>query len=154
MKLLEKIKDPSDLRALRIEDLPFLATEIRALIIETVARNGGHLASSLGVVELTIALHYVFSTPRDLLVWDVGHQAYAHKILTGRAERFSTLRQAGGMSGFPKREESEYDTFNVGHSSTSISAAPGHGPGSGTSEKAATYGRHYRRWFDDGRSCL
>ncbi len=125
MKLLEKIKDPGDLRALRVEDLPPLATEIRTLIIETVARNGGHLASSLGVVELTIALHYVFSTPRDLLVWDVGHQAYAHKILTGRAEYFSTLRQSGGMSGFPKREESEYDTFNVGHSSTSISAALG-----------------------------
>ena len=90
-----------------------------------MARNGGHLASSLGVVELTIALHYVFATPRDLLVWDVGHQAYAHKILTGRAQRFATLRQAGGLSGFPKREESEYDTFNVGHSSTSISAALG-----------------------------
>ncbi|MBN2809057.1 MAG: 1-deoxy-D-xylulose-5-phosphate synthase [Deltaproteobacteria bacterium] len=125
MKLLEKINDPNDLRALRIEDLPHLATEIRKLIIETVAHNGGHLASSLGVVELTIALHYVFATPRDLLVWDVGHQAYAHKILTGRAQRFSTLRQAGGISGFPKREESEYDTFNVGHSSTSISAALG-----------------------------
>ncbi len=125
MKLLENIKDPVDLRALKVEDLPHLAAEIRNLIIEIVARNGGHLASSLGVVELTIALHYVFSTPRDLLVWDVGHQAYAHKILTGRAERFATLRQAGGMSGFPKREESEYDTFNVGHSSTSISAAVG-----------------------------
>lgn len=125
MKLLEKVKSPTDLRALKVEDLPHLASEIRKLIIETVACNGGHLASSLGVVELTIALHYVFATPRDLLVWDVGHQAYAHKILTGRAERFSTLRQAGGMSGFPKREESEYDTFNVGHSSTSISAALG-----------------------------
>jgi 1-deoxy-D-xylulose-5-phosphate synthase len=125
MKLLEKIHDPSDLRGLRVEDLPHLAAEIRSLIIETVARNGGHLASSLGVVELTIALHYVFATPRDLLVWDVGHQAYAHKILTGRAQPFATLRQAGGLSGFPKREESEYDTFNVGHSSTSISAALG-----------------------------
>jgi len=125
MKLLEKIQDPADLRVLRIEDLPHLAAEIRSLIIETVARNGGHLASSLGVVELTIALHYVFSTPRDLLVWDVGHQAYAHKILTGRAQRFATLRQAGGLSGFPKRDESEYDTFDVGHSSTSISAALG-----------------------------
>ncbi len=125
MKLLEKIHDPSDLRGLRVEDLPQLAAEIRSFIIETVARNGGHLASSLGVVELTIALHYVFATPRDLLVWDVGHQAYAHKILTGRAQRFATLRQTGGLSGFPKREESEYDTFNVGHSSTSISAALG-----------------------------
>ncbi|MEA3332812.1 MAG: 1-deoxy-D-xylulose-5-phosphate synthase [Pseudomonadota bacterium] len=125
MKLLGKINDPSDLRGLRVEDLPHLAAEIRSLIIEIVARNGGHLASSLGVVELTIALHYVFATPRDLLVWDVGHQAYAHKILTGRAQRFASLRQAGGLSGFPKREESEYDTFNVGHSSTSISAALG-----------------------------
>ncbi len=125
MKLLEKINDPSDLRALKVEDLPRLAAEIRSLIIEIVARTGGHLASSLGVVELTIALHYVFTTPRDLLVWDVGHQAYAHKILTGRIKRFATLRQKGGLSGFPKRAESEYDTFDVGHSSTSISAALG-----------------------------
>lgn len=125
MKLLDKINDPNDLRKIRQEDLPHLATEIRRLIIDTVASNGGHLAPSLGVVELTIALHYVFATPRDLLVWDVGHQAYAHKILTGRAGRFSTLRQAGGLSGFPKPDESEYDTFAVGHSSTSISAALG-----------------------------
>ncbi|NPA25386.1 MAG: 1-deoxy-D-xylulose-5-phosphate synthase [Deltaproteobacteria bacterium] len=124
-KLLERIKNPEDLRGLRIDDLPRLAAEIRDLIISTVSRTGGHLASSLGVVELTICLHYVFSTPRDLLVWDVGHQAYAHKILTGRAERFATLRQAGGLSGFPKRQESEYDAFGVGHSSTSISAALG-----------------------------
>ncbi len=123
--LLEKIKTPEDLRGLRIEDLPKLADEVRELIIETVSRTGGHLASSLGVVELTVCLHYVFSTPRDLLVWDVGHQAYAHKILTGRADRFSSLRQVGGLSGFPKREESEYDSFGVGHSSTSISAALG-----------------------------
>ncbi|MCK5914502.1 MAG: 1-deoxy-D-xylulose-5-phosphate synthase, partial [Deltaproteobacteria bacterium] len=124
-KILEKIESPEDLRAVTVADLPQLAAEIRTLIIETVARTGGHLASSLGVVELTIALHYVFMTPRDLLVWDVGHQAYAHKIITGRMERFASLRQAGGISGFPKREESEYDTFNVGHSSTSISAALG-----------------------------
>ncbi len=123
--LLEKIKTPEDLRELRVEDLPGLADEIRKLIIETVSKTGGHLASSLGVVELTVCLHYVFSTPRDLLVWDVGHQAYAHKILTGRADRFPSLRQAGGLSGFPKREESEYDSFGVGHSSTSISAALG-----------------------------
>ncbi|MCK5679624.1 1-deoxy-D-xylulose-5-phosphate synthase [bacterium] len=123
--MLKKIENPEDLRALTVENLPQLAAEIRTLIIETVARTGGHLASSLGVVELTIALHYVFATPRDLLVWDVGHQAYAHKILTGRMERFATLRQSGGLSGFPKREESEYDTFDVGHSSTSISAALG-----------------------------
>ncbi len=124
-KLLERIKNPEDLRGLRIDDLPRLAAEIRDLIISTVSRTGGHLASSLGVVELAICLHYVFSTPRDLLVWDVGHQAYAHKILTGRAERFATLRQAGGLSGFPRRQESEYDAFGVGHSSTSISAALG-----------------------------
>jgi 1-deoxy-D-xylulose-5-phosphate synthase len=124
-KLLEKIVKPEDLRSVTVAELPQLAAEIRSLIIETVAQTGGHLASSLGVVELTIALHYVFATPRDLLVWDVGHQAYAHKILTGRMARFASLRQAGGISGFPKREESEYDTFNVGHSSTSISAALG-----------------------------
>ena len=123
--LLEKIKTPEDLRSLRIEDLPQLADEVRQLIIETVSQTGGHLASSLGVVELTLCLHYVFTTPRDLLIWDVGHQAYAHKILTGRADRFSSLRQAGGLSGFPKRGESEYDCFGVGHSSTSISAALG-----------------------------
>ncbi|HDS16050.1 MAG TPA: 1-deoxy-D-xylulose-5-phosphate synthase [Proteobacteria bacterium] len=125
MKLIDKINDPDDLRALRMEELPHLAAEIRHLILETVSRNGGHLAPSLGVVELTIALHYVFATPRDLIVWDVGHQAYAHKILTGRARRFATLRQSGGLSGFPKREESPFDTFDVGHSSTSISAALG-----------------------------
>ena len=115
MKLLEKINSPEDLRSIRMEELPHLAEEIRKLILKTVAANGGHLAPSLGVVELTIALHYVFSTPRDLLVWDVGHQAYAHKIITGRGQNFSTLRQAGGLSGFPKRSESEYDTFGVGH---------------------------------------
>ncbi len=123
--ILENIRGPEDLRTLEPDRLPELATEVRQLIIETVARTGGHLASSLGVVELTIALHYVFQTPRDLLVWDVGHQAYAHKILTGRAGCFASLRQVGGLSGFPKREESEYDSFSVGHSSTSISAALG-----------------------------
>lgn len=123
--ILKKIESPEDLRAITVADLPQLAAEIRKLIIDTVSRTGGHLASSLGVIELTIALHYVFATPRDLLVWDVGHQAYAHKILTGRMERFASLRQAGGLSGFPKRSESEYDAFGVGHSSTSISAALG-----------------------------
>ena len=123
--ILKKIESPEDLRAVTVADLPQLAAEIRKLIIDTVSRTGGHLASSLGVVELTIALHYVFATPRDLLVWDVGHQAYAHKILTGRIKSFASLRQAGGMSGFPKRSESEYDAFGVGHSSTSISAALG-----------------------------
>jgi 1-deoxy-D-xylulose-5-phosphate synthase len=94
-------------------------------MIATVARRGGHLASSLGTVELTLAIHYVFNTPKDLLVWDVGHQAYAHKLITGRRERFATLRQRGGISGFPKRDESPYDVFGVGHSATSISAAAG-----------------------------
>ncbi len=123
--ILTKIESPEDLRALDSASLPQLASEIRQMIIETVSRTGGHLASSLGVVELTIALHYVFTTPRDLLVWDVGHQAYAHKILTGRMKNFASLRQSGGLSGFPKRSESEYDCFGVGHSSTSISAALG-----------------------------
>ena len=124
-KLLNKINGPEDLRKLSIKELPLLAEEIRELIIDTVSKTGGHIAASLGVVELTIALHYVFNAPHDKIVWDVGHQAYAHKILTGRREAFSTLRQMGGLSGFPKREESLYDTFNVGHSSTSISAALG-----------------------------
>ena len=123
--LLKNIRYPEDIRKLSLPELNTLAAEIRELIIETVSRRGGHLASSLGVVELTIALHYVFDTPRDKLVWDVGHQTYAHKIITGRKDKFPTLRQLGGLSGFPKREESVYDTFNVGHSGTSISAAAG-----------------------------
>ena len=124
-RLLEKIHDPADLRLLDPQQLPQLAEELRDEIIKTVSKTGGHLASSLGVVELTIVLHYVFNTPHDKIIWDVGHQSYAHKILTGRREYFQTLRQHGGMSGFPRREESTYDTFNVGHSSTSISAALG-----------------------------
>lgn len=123
--LLDRINSPSDLKRLTIEQMEQLATEIRAKIIETVSRNGGHLAPSLGVVELAIALHYVFDTPNDKLIWDVGHQAYAHKILTSRRDRFHTLRTYGGISGFPKRTESPYDTFDTGHSSTSISAGLG-----------------------------
>ncbi len=123
--LLAGIRDPSQIRSMGITELKLLAEELRQEIISTVARNGGHLASSLGVVELTIALHFVFDTPRDLIVWDVGHQSYAHKLLTGRREAFHTLRKLGGLSGFPKRQESPYDTFDVGHSSTSISAALG-----------------------------
>lgn len=123
--LLERINSPSDLRALNQHDLPQLAKELREFIIDIVATKEGHLGASLGVVELTIALHYVFNTPEDLLVWDVGHQAYGHKILTGRKSIFHTNRQLDGISGFPKRGESEYDTFGVGHSSTSISAALG-----------------------------
>ncbi len=123
--ILEQINDPSDLRKLSVDDLSILAREIRELIIDVVSRNGGHLASSLGAVELAVALHYVFDTPRDKLIWDVGHQTYAHKIITGRKDKFHTLRQYGGISGFPKTEESVYDCFNAGHSSTSISAALG-----------------------------
>ena len=123
--MLENINSPKDLKKLSLKELNSLAGEIRELIIKTVSKTGGHLASSLGAVELTLALHYVFDTPKDKLVWDVGHQTYAHKIITGRRDQFHTLRQYGGLSGFPKREESEYDTFNVGHAGTSISAALG-----------------------------
>jgi 1-deoxy-D-xylulose-5-phosphate synthase len=125
MALLETIDAPSDVKRLTPTDLPRLAAELRELIISTCAANGGHLAPSLGVVELTIALHRVFNTPTDRIVWDVGHQAYAHKILSGRRDRFPTLRTLGGISGFPKRAESPHDAFDVGHSSTSISAALG-----------------------------
>lgn len=124
-KLLNTIRSPKDLRKIPQEKLPILAQELREFIINIVATKEGHLGASLGVVELTIALHYVFNTPDDLLVWDVGHQAYGHKILTGRQEIFHTNRQLGGISGFPKREESIFDTFGVGHSSTAISAALG-----------------------------
>jgi 1-deoxy-D-xylulose-5-phosphate synthase len=124
-RLLEKIDDPSQLRRLRQEELPQLAVELREFIVESVARTGGHLSSNLGTVELAIALHYVFDTPRDRIVWDVGHQSYAHKILTGRREGMAKLRQWGGIAGFPRRVESEYDTFGTAHSSTSISAALG-----------------------------
>ncbi len=123
--ILHKISTPNDLRHLNQDDLTILAKELREFIINIVATKEGHLGASLGVVELTIALHYVFNTPEDLLLWDVGHQAYGHKILTGRKDNFHTNRQLDGISGFPKRSESEYDTFGVGHSSTSISAALG-----------------------------
>ena len=125
IKMLEHINSPSDLRKLTVFQLPELAKELREFIIDIVAVKEGHLGASLGVVELTIALHYVFDTPNDLLVWDVGHQAYGHKILTERRKKFNTNRQLGGISGFPKRTESAYDTFGTGHSSTSISAALG-----------------------------
>ncbi|MGB5699663.1 1-deoxy-D-xylulose-5-phosphate synthase [Muriicola sp.] len=125
MKLLNSIQQPSDLRLLPREDLPLLSKELREFIIDIVSAKEGHLGASLGVVELTIALHYVFNTPHDKLIWDVGHQAYGHKILTGRRQLFDTNRQLGGLSGFPKREESEFDAFGTGHSSTSISAIMG-----------------------------
>ena len=124
-KLLSAIEDPGDLRRLPRAQLKGLADEVRECVLQNVSRTGGHLSSNLGTVELTIALHYVFNTPHDRLVWDVGHQTYPHKILTGRRERMPTLRQLGGISGFPRREESEYDTFGTAHSSTSISAALG-----------------------------
>jgi len=123
--LLASIDLPADLRRLSRQQLPTLAQELRGFVLDSVSKTGGHLSSNLGTVELTIALHYVFNTPEDRLVWDVGHQTYPHKILTGRRDRMHTLRQLGGISGFPRREESEYDTFGTAHSSTSISAALG-----------------------------
>src|ERR1700710_530721 len=123
--LLQKINYPSDLKLLTEDQLVQVCQELRQYIIDVVSVNGGHFAASLGVVELTVALQYVLNTPYDQLVWDVGHQAYGHKILTGRRDQFHTNRLHGGLSGFPKRSESEYDAFGVGHSSTSISAALG-----------------------------
>ena len=123
--VLKDVMFPADIRGLSIPQLNTLAQEIRELIIDTVASCGGHLASSLGAVELTLALHYVFNTPQDKLIWDVGHQTYAHKIITGRKNDFLSLRKQNGISGFPRREESPYDVFNTGHSGTSISAATG-----------------------------
>jgi 1-deoxy-D-xylulose-5-phosphate synthase len=123
--LLETINDPDDLRQLPREQLSVVADELRSYLLASVAKTGGHLSSNLGTVELTVALHYVFNTPEDRLVWDVGHQTYPHKILTGRRDRMDTLRMLGGLSGFPMRKESEYDTFGTAHSSTSISAALG-----------------------------
>jgi 1-deoxy-D-xylulose-5-phosphate synthase len=123
--LLNNINSPADLRKLGKSQLKQISNEVRQYIVDIVSEKGGHFGASLGVVELTVALHYVFNTPYDQLVWDVGHQAYGHKILTGRKEQFPTNRIKGGLSGFPKRSESVYDTFGVGHSSTSISAALG-----------------------------
>lgn len=125
MKLLNTINNPADLRRLQQNQLLPLVDELRDFIIQSVSRTGGHLSSNLGTIELTVALHYVFNTPNDHLIWDVGHQCYAHKILTGRRDRMDTLRQLHGLTGFPKRDESEYDDFGTGHSSTSISAALG-----------------------------
>ncbi|MCS7199968.1 MAG: 1-deoxy-D-xylulose-5-phosphate synthase [Caldimicrobium sp.] len=124
-KILHKVDSPQDLKKLKISQLKLLAEEIRSYILEVVSRHGGHLAPNLGVVELTLALHYVFDTPKDYIIWDVGHQCYTHKIITGRREAFKTLRTYGGIAGFPKREESPHDILNTGHSSTSISAGLG-----------------------------
>ncbi|MGH6840627.1 MAG: 1-deoxy-D-xylulose-5-phosphate synthase N-terminal domain-containing protein, partial [Methylocella sp.] len=123
--LLDTIESPADLRRLKESDLAQVAAELRLETIDAVSVTGGHLGAGLGVVELTVALHYVFDTPGDRLVWDVGHQAYPHKILTGRRDRIRTLRRGGGLSGFTKRSESEYDPFGAAHSSTSISAGLG-----------------------------
>lgn len=123
--LLNRIHYPADLQNLSYAELNVLCAEIREEIIQTVSNNGGHLASNLGVVELTVALHRVFGSVDDKIVWDVGHQSYTHKILTGRREQISTIRTQGGLSGYPNRSESKYDPFNTGHSSTSISAALG-----------------------------
>ena len=123
--LLSHIQSPKDLKQLKEPELRQLCSEVRETLIETVAETGGHLSSNLGIVELTVALHWVFDTPHDQIVWDVGHQCYVHKLLTGRADRFHTLRREGGLTGFPCPQESEYDTFVVGHSSTAVSAANG-----------------------------
>ena len=125
MAVLDRVNYPKDIKKLKISELEELAEEIRSLIVSVVSKTGGHLASNLGVTELTIALHYVFNSPKDRIVWDVGHQSYVHKILTGRKKMFPTLRQYKGLSGFPKRQESRHDAFNTGHSGTSISAALG-----------------------------
>src|SRR3954466_6807465 len=125
MSLLSRIESPADVRKLSREDLPKLAEEIRARLVDVCSRTGGHIGAGLGVVELTVALHYAFETPRDQLVWDVGHQGYPHKVLTGRNNDLETLRQEHGVSGFLKRSESDYDAFGAGHAATSISAALG-----------------------------
>ena len=123
--LLDSVVVPADLRALEAEQLPGVAEELREFLLWSVGRTGGHFGAGLGVVELTTAIHYIFDTPRDRLIWDVGHQAYPHKILTGRRDRIRTLRTGGGLSGFTKRTESDYDPFGAAHSSTSISAGLG-----------------------------
>src|SRR5579862_5596085 len=122
---LNHIESPADLKKVPRADLPIVAEELRDYMVSVIAKIGGHLASSLGAVELTIALHYLFDTPKDKIVWDVGHQAYGHKVLTGRRDRLPTIRQYGGISGFPVRDESPYDTFNVAHAGTAISGALG-----------------------------
>ena len=124
-KILDKINDPSDVKGLNQDELGELCSELRELLVSRVSENGGHLASNLGAVELTVALHRVFDSPKDKIVWDVGHQSYVHKLLTGRREQFPSLRQYQGLSGFPDRDESPHDAFTTGHGGTSISAALG-----------------------------
>src|SRR5256885_11986831 len=146
--LLDTVKFPADIRVLCKDQLPQLADELRQETISAVSVTGGHLGAGLGVVELTVAIHYVFDTPRDKLIWDVGHQAYPHKIVTGRRDRIRTLRQGGGLSGFTKRSESDYDPFGAAHSSTSISAALGmavaRDPGGGKNNDNAAIGDRAR----------
>lgn len=152
--LLEKIEQSSDIKKLKAEDYPVLAQEIRQFLLEKISRTGGHLASNLGVVELTMALHLAFDLPKDKIIWDVGHQAYTHKILSGRKDGFDDLRQFGGMSGFPKRKESPYDAFDTGHSSTSISAGPGDRPGQRDPGRGLFGHLHHRRRRFNGRHGL
>jgi 1-deoxy-D-xylulose-5-phosphate synthase len=125
MSILDRVKSPADLKGLSRDELRALSADMRAFLIDNCSRTGGHIGAGLGVVELTVALHAVLNTPEDQLVWDVGHQGYPHKLLTGRGDRFSTLRQEDGLSGFLKRSESEYDTFGAGHAATAVSAAYG-----------------------------
>ena len=146
--ILEKIQKENDIKQLEPEELGQLAEEIREFLIEKISMTGGHLASNLGVVELTMALHLAFDLPQDKLIWDVGHQAYTHKLLTGRRAGFDDLRKYGGMSGFPKRKESDCDAFDTGHSSTSISAGLGY-PGGRPSRCL-----DHRRWLHDRRNGL
>src|SRR3989442_1782444 len=149
-ELLKTIDDPAALRALDRRGLQRLAEELRTFILESVSQTGGHLSSNLGTVELTIALHHVFNTPHDRIVWDVGHQTYPHKILTGRREAMSRIRMSGGISGFPRRSESEYDTFGTAHSSTSVSAALGMAQGAKLKGEAGGKKRHVVAVIGDG----
>src|SRR5260370_3948795 len=149
-ELLKTIDDPAALRALDRRGLQRLADELRTFILESVSQTGGHLSSNLGTVELTIALHHVFNTPYDRIVWDVGHQTYPHKILTGRREAMSRLRMSGGISGFPRRSESEYDTFGTAHSSTSVSAALGMAQGAKLKGETGKKKRHIVAVIGDG----
>ncbi len=152
--LLDAVNTPHELRQLKCEQLRQFADELREEMISAVGQTGGHLGSGLGVVELTVAIHYVFNTPDDRLVWDVGHQAYPHKIITGRRDRIRTLRQAGGLSGFTKRSESEYDPFGAAHSSTSISASLGFAIANKLLEQAGQGHRGDRRRRDERRHGL
>src|SRR3989449_5442407 len=149
-ELLKTIDDPAALRKLDRRGLQRLAEELRTFILESVSQTGGHLSSNLGTVELTIALHHVFNTPHDRIVWDVGHQTYPHKILTGRREAMSRIRMSGGISGFPRRSESEYDTFGTAHSSTSVSAALGMAQGAKLKGEAGGKKRHVVAVIGDG----